>query len=153
AAILAIYALTGCGGSGNKANTVVVTVTGSASVLVPKQTETITATVTGATDVSADFKCTFTTTPDPTTATPSPKASDPKACDDSTVKGAVGTLSNIQNSSTTASSTATFTAPDNFPDHTTFPNVVVTITGTAHANPKKTGTFPIAFDSGIRITI
>jgi DNA-binding beta-propeller fold protein YncE len=154
AGILAAWASAGCGGSGNKtANQVAVSVTGAASVLVPKQSEVLTAVVTGATDVSSDFKCTFTTTPDPTTTTPTPKPSDPKPCEDPTVAGKVGVLSNIQNSSTTVSSTATFTAPDAFPDHATFPNVVVTITATAHANTKKTGTFPIAFDSGVRITI
>src|SRR5262249_34016330 len=93
------------------------------------------------------------TTPDPTTATPNPKASDPKACDDASVAGKVGALSNIQNTSTTAASTATFTAPDAFPDHATLPNVIITITATAHANTKKTGTFNIAIDSGVRIAI
>src|SRR5215470_2980526 len=154
AGIFAAWSSAGCGGgSSNTANQVTVVVSGTLSVLVPKQSEVLSATVTGATDVSSDFKCTFTTTPDPTTAMPTPKASDPKACDDSSVKGAVGALSNIQNTSTTAASTATFTAPDNFPDHATFPNVKVTITATAHANTKKTGTFAIAFDSGVRITI
>src|SRR5215470_2303535 len=124
AGILAAWLSAGCGGgSNNTANQVTVVVSGSLGpILVPKQSEVISATVTGATDVSSDFKCTFTTTPDPTTATPTPKASDPKPCEDSTVAGKVGALSNIQNTSTTAASTATFTAPDTFPDHATLPN-------------------------------
>src|SRR5437879_10756459 len=103
----------GCGSSGT-ANQVVVTVTGAASVMVPTQSQTITATVTGATDVSATFDCTYTTTPNPTTAVPSPTPSAPLACDTAkTASGdpAVGALSNIQNTSTTVASTPTFTAP------------------------------------------
>jgi len=153
AALLAGVGLSGCGGGSSTANTVAVTVTGASSVLVPKQTETLTANVTGATDVSADFACTFTTTPNPTTTTPTPTPAAAKQCSDASVKGAVGALSNITNTSTTALSTATFTAPDVFPDQVALPNVVVTITATAHANTKKTGTFTITFDSGVRITI
>jgi hypothetical protein len=153
AGLFALCASVGCGGGSSTANQVAVTVTGPQSVLVPKQSEVITATVTGATDVSSSFDCTFTTTPDPTTATPNPTPSAAKKCDDPSVKGAVGALSNLQNTSTTVSSTVTFTAPDMFPDHATFPNVLVTITATAHANTKKTGTFNITIDSGIRITL
>src|SRR5262249_37081499 len=80
-----------------------------------------------------------------------PKASSAQSC--SSANGAVGTLSNIQNTSTTVSSSATFTAPATFPDQTKFPNVTVIITGTAHANTKKTSTFNINFDSGIRVFI
>jgi DNA-binding beta-propeller fold protein YncE len=151
--LFASVGFSGCGGGSSTANQVNVTVTGSTSVLVPKQTETLTANVTGATDVSATFACTFTTTPTPTTATPNPTPSAAKPCDDATVKGAVGALSNITNTSTTALSTATFTAPDVFPDQVALPNVIVTITATSHANTKKTGTFAIQFDSGVRIIL
>src|SRR5713226_3479229 len=147
---LASVWVSGCGSSG-KANQVVVAATGTVSVMIPTQTQTITATVTGATDVSATFDCSYTTTPNPTTATPSPKPSASADC--STQNGAVGTLSNIQNTSTTVSSTATFTAPSVFPDQTKLPNVIVTITATANADKKKTGKFSITFDSGIRITL
>src|SRR6266446_5120599 len=140
----------GCGSSGT-ANQVVVTVTGTASVMIPTQTQTITATVTGATDVSSTFDCSYTTTPNPTTAVPSPKPSASAEC--STQNGAVGTLSNVQNTSTTAASTATFTAPSVFPDQVKLPNVIVTITATSNADKKKTGKFTITFDSGIRIHI
>jgi DNA-binding beta-propeller fold protein YncE len=139
--------VSGCG-SKSAANQVLVSVLGSFSVMVPTQSQTIVANVTGATDVSATFDCTYTTTPNPTTATPSPKPSASAAC-----VAAVGVLSNIQNSSTTVSSTATFTAPSVFPDQKTLPNVIVTITATANADKKKTGKFSLLFDSGIRITL
>ncbi len=140
----------GCGSSGT-ANQVVVTVTGTASIMVPTQTQTITSTVTGATDVSSTFDCSYTTTPNPTTAVPSPKPSASAEC--STQNGAVGTLSNVQNTSTTVASTATFTAPSVFPDQTKLPNVIVTITATSNGDKMKTGKFNITFDSGIRIHI
>ncbi len=122
--------VSGCGSSGT-ANQVVVSVTGQFSVMVPTQTQTITASVTGATDVSSTFDCSYTTTPNPTTATPSPKPSASAACDTAKTTNnypAVGALSNIQNTSTTVASTATFTAPKVFPDQTKLPNVIVTIT-------------------------
>jgi DNA-binding beta-propeller fold protein YncE len=136
-----------CGG-GSKANQVLVQVVPAADVLVVSQAVTLTAIVSGATDVSATFACTFTTTPDPTTAVPTPKASTPTAC-----TAEVGALSNTVNTSTTVSSTVTFTAPAKFPDPTKFPNLVVTITATANADKKKTGKASIGIDSGIRITI
>src|SRR5216683_6487447 len=150
AMILAGFWMSGCGSSG-AANQVVVLVIPSQLVLVPTQTQTMTANVTGATDVSATFDCSYTTTPNPTTAVPSPKPSASAEC--STQNGAVGTLSNIQNTSTTAASTATFTAPPVFPDQVKLPNVTVIITATANADKKKTGTFKIFFDSGIRLLL
>jgi len=155
AMILAGVGMSGCGSSG-AANQVVVTVIPSQLVLVPTQTQTMTANVTGATDVSATFDCSFTTTPNPTTAVPSPKPSASAECSTAkTASGdpAVGTLSNIVNTSTTVASTATFTAPAVFPDQTKFPNVLVTITATSNADKKKTGKAIIGFDSGIRITL
>src|SRR5436309_6662608 len=155
AAALAGLWISGCGSSGT-ANQIVVTVTGTASIMVPTQTQTITSTVTGATDVSSTFDCSYTTTPNPTTAVPSPKPSASAACDTAkTASGdpAVGALSNIQNTSTTVASTATFTAPKVFPDQNNLPNVIVTITATSNADKKKTGKFSFTFDSGIRITL
>jgi DNA-binding beta-propeller fold protein YncE len=145
--------ISGCGSS-STANQVVVSVTGQFSVMVPTQSQTITSTVTGATDVSSTFACTYTTTPSPTTANPTPKPSASATCDSAkTASGdpAVGVLSNIQNTSTTVPSTATFTAPKVFPDQVKLPNVAVTITATSNADKKKTNTFTIVFDSGIRL--
>src|SRR6266481_6211883 len=139
-----------CGG-GNKANQVVVTVSPGGGTLVVTQSVTLTAIVTGATDVSSTFDCSFTTTPNATTADPNPKASTPAAC--TSANGEVGTLGNIQNTSTTTNSTATYTAPDTFPDPTKYTNLQVIITATAKADTKKTGKSTITIDSGIRIQI
>src|SRR5712664_1837889 len=146
---------TGCGSS-STANQVLVSVLGSFSVMVPTQSQTIVANVTGATDVSATFACTYTTTPNPTTSVPSPTPSAAAACDTAkTASGdpAVGTLTPIASTGTTVASTATFTAPKVFPDQTKLPNVIVTITATSNADKTKTGKFSLSFDSGIRITL
>src|SRR5437879_9055277 len=144
--------ISGCGSSGT-ANQIVVTVTGTASIMVPTQTQTITSTVTGATDVSSTFDCSYTTTPNPTTAVPSPKPSASASCDSAKTAGgdpAVGALSNIQNTSTTVSSTATFTAQKVFPDQTKLPNVIVTITANSKPEKKKPVKFTLLLHSGIR---
>src|SRR6202521_3643555 len=151
AAAFASLWVSGCGSSSSAANQVIVSVTGQFSVMVPTQSQTITATVTGATDVSSILDCSYTTTPNPTTATPNPVASASAEC--TSQNGLVGTLTPIASTSTTVASTATFKAPDVFPDQTKFPNVLVTITATSNADKKKTGKFNIGFDSGIRITL
>src|SRR6267378_471395 len=150
AAAAACLWVSGCGG-GNQANQVVVQVSPAGGTLVVKQDVTLTAIVSGATDVSSTFDCSFTTTPNATTADPNPKASTPAAC--TSANGAVGTLGSIQNTSTTANSTATYTAPTTFPDPAKYPNLQVIITATSKADPKKTGKSTITIDSGIRIQI
>src|SRR6266446_4191253 len=137
-----------CGG-GNKANQVVVTVSPGGGTLVVTQSVTLTAIVTGATDVSSTFDCSFTTTPNATTADPNPKASTPAAC--TTANGAVGVLGDIQNTSTTVNSTATYTAPAVFPDPVKFINLQVIITATSKADTKKSGKSTLTIDSGIRL--
>lgn len=129
-------------------NQVVVTLSPGSGTLVVTQSVTFTAIITGATDVSANFDCKFTTTPNPTTAVPSPKPSTPAECTSDT-----GVLSNTVNTSTTVDSTTTFTAPKIFPDPKKFPNLLITVTATSKANPKKTGTATINIDSGIRIQV
>jgi len=47
----------------------------------------------------------------------------------------------------------TFAAPKAFPDQVKLPNVLVTITATSNADKKKTGTFKLVFDSGVRVSI
>src|SRR6266446_1616949 len=148
AAAAACLWVSACGG-GNQANQVVVQVSPAGGTLVVKQDVTLTAIVTGATDVSSTFDCSFTTTPNATTADPNPKASTPAAC--TSANGEVGTLGDIQNSSTTTNSTAKYTAPAIFPDPTKYPNLQVIITATAKADTKKTGKSTITIDSGIRI--
>ncbi len=129
--------------------------------MLPTQTQTITANVTGATDVTSTFDCSYTTTKNPTTADPNPKPSASAACDTAKIPmgdpdagtPAVGTLTPIASTGTTSFSTATFLAPKDFPDQKVFPNVIVTITATSNADKRKTGKFNIIFDSGIRITL
>jgi DNA-binding beta-propeller fold protein YncE len=134
--------------SKSAANQVVVTLSPGSGTLVVTQSVTFTAIITGATDVSATFACTYTTTPNPTTAVPNPKPSAATACTTDT-----GVLSNTVNTSTTVASTTTFTAPKVFPDPTKFPNLLITITATSKADTKKTGTATVTIDSGIRIHI
>src|SRR6266850_1391994 len=148
AAAAACLWVSACGG-GNQANQVVVQVSPAGGTLVVKQDVTLTAIVTGATDVSSTFDCSFTTTPNATTADPNPKASTPATC--ASVNGDVGTLGDIQNTSTTTNSTAKYTAPANFPNPAKYPNLQVIITATAKADTKKTGKSTIIIDSGIRI--
>src|SRR5467141_1714785 len=147
--VAAAACLWGSACSKSKANQVLVTVSPAGGTLVVTQSVTLTAVVTGATDVSATFDCSFTTTPNATTADPNPKASAPAAC--TTANGAVGVLGDIQNTSTTANSTATYTAPAVFPDPVKFINLQVIITATAKADTKKTGKSTLTIDSGIRL--
>ncbi len=135
--------------SKSQANQVVVQVSPAAGTLTVTQSVALTAIVTGATDVSSTFDCSFTTTPNATTADPNPKASTPAAC--TSANGEVGTLGNIQNTSATTNSTATYTAPTVFPDPVKFINLQVIITATAKADTKKTGKSTITIDSGIRL--
>ena len=135
--------------SKSQANQVVVQVSPAGGTLTVTQSVTLTAIVTGATDVSSTFDCSFTTTPNATTADPNPKASTPAAC--TTANGEVGTLGDIQNTSTTTNSTATYTAPTVFPDPVKFTNLQIIITATAKADTKKTGKSTITIDSGIRL--
>src|SRR6267378_3984404 len=135
--------------SKSQANQVAVQVSPPGGTLVVTQSVILTAVVTGATDVSSTFDCSFTTTPNATTADPTPKASAPAAC--TSANGAVGVLANIQNTSTTVNSTATYTAPSVFPDPVKFTNLQVIITATAKADAKKTGKSTLTIDSGIRL--
>ena len=128
--------LAGCS-SGTTANVVVVTVSPASATLVVNQALTLSALVTGATDVSVTWTCTFTTSTTPTgTTTPVVSAAAPCTT-------AQGVLSNNQ------TTTVTYTAPATVPN----PPPTVTITATSNANKKKTGTAMIALDSGIRVTV
>jgi DNA-binding beta-propeller fold protein YncE len=135
AAALCVW-LAGCSSSTN-ANVVVVTVSPPSALLVVNQSLTLLATVTGATDTSVVWTCTFTTSTTPTgTTTPVTSAAAPCTT-------AQGALSNNQTTS------VTYTAPATVPN----PPPTITITATSNANKKKTGTATINLDSGIRVTI
>ncbi len=115
--------LSGCS-SGTTANVVVVTVSPPSVILVVNQSQTFLATVTGATDTSVTWTCTFTTSTTAagsTTQTVSAAAPCTKA---------QGVLSNIQ------TTTVTYTAPATVPN----PPPTITITATSNSNKKKTGT-------------
>ena len=128
--------LAGCS-SGTTANVVVVTVSPASDTLVVNQSLTLLATVTGATDTSVVWTCTFTTSTTPAgTTTPVVSAAAPCTT-------AQGVLSNNQ------TTTVTYTAPATVPN----PPPTVTITATSNANKKKTGTATISLDSGIRVTV
>ena len=136
-AIAAIcMALSGCGG-GAKGNVVVVTVTPTGGTLVVNQAVTLTATVTGATDTSVTWSCTFTTSTTPAGAT-TPTVSAAAPC-----TAAQGSLSNQQ------PTTVTFTAPATVPN----PPPTIMVVATSNADKKKTGMSTITLDSGIRVTV
>jgi DNA-binding beta-propeller fold protein YncE len=128
--------LAGCSSS-NNANVVVVTVSPASAILVVNQALTLDALVTGATDVSVTWTCTFTTSTTPSGST-TPVVSAAAPC-----TATQGVLSNIQ------TTTVTYTAPATVPN----PPPTVTITATSNANKNKTSTATITLDSGIRVTI
>ena len=130
-----IVGIAGCK-SGGSSNQVVVSVSPANSVVIVNQSESVTATVTGATDTSVTWKCTFTTST--TDSTGKTTTSTPAACTSSD-----GTLSS------TTDTTITYTAPAlvQSPAH------LITLTATSNADTKKTGTAAIAIDSGIRVDV
>ena len=128
--------LAGCS-SGTTANVVVVSVSPPAVILVVNQSQTFLATVTGATDTSVTWTCTFTTSTTAAGAT-TPTVSAAAPC-----TNAQGVLSNNQ------TTTVTYTAPATVPN----PPPTITITATSNSNKKKTGTATINLDSGIRVTV
>jgi DNA-binding beta-propeller fold protein YncE len=128
--------LAGCG-SGNTANVVVVSVSPPSATLVVNQSTGFLATVTGATDTSVTWTCTFTTTTTPAGST-TPTTSAAAPC-----TSAQGALSNIQ------TTTVTYTAPATVPN----PPPTISIVATSNANKKKTGTATVTLDSGIRVTM
>jgi DNA-binding beta-propeller fold protein YncE len=137
----ATLTVNGCGSS--NANTVTVAVTPPAVVLVTTQTQTFTAAVSGATDLTVVWSCTYTTSTSTTssTGTVTTTTSNTSPCTDAT--------GNIPANST--DTTVTFTAPTKFPN--SLSGLVITLTATSNADKKKTGTATINIDSGIRITI
>jgi DNA-binding beta-propeller fold protein YncE len=137
---LAVSALcllvSGCGGS-STGNVVVVTVSPSGGTLVVNQAVTLTATVTGATDTSVTWSCTFTTSTTPAGST-TPVVSAAMPC-----TSAQGALSNQQ------TTTVTFTAPATVPN----PPPTISVVATSNQDKKKTGSSVISLDSGIRAAV
>ena len=137
----------GCGSSGS-ANTVQVTIGSSAgNTLILGQTTNLTATVTGATNLSVNWgPLQYTTT---TTTNGKPTTSKPI---DAPTDGSFGTLSNLN-----SSGQATYTAPDptkfQLPDQTKYPGLQIVITATSVANTAKSGTINLTLISGITVSL
>jgi DNA-binding beta-propeller fold protein YncE len=128
--------LAGCGGK-SAGNVVAVSVTPVGGTLVVTQSVNLTAVVTGATDTSVTWSCTFTTTTTPAgSTTPTPSAAMP-------CTSAEGALSNQANT------TVTYTAPATVPN----PPPTISVVATSNADKKKTGASTITLDSGVRVTI
>lgn len=146
----AILTLAGCGGSSS--NVVTVTVTPSASVVLAGQVQTITATVGGSTTTTVtNWPCTYSYTPAPTTAQPSPTAVTGTCTSGGAISGITGSIGTWVITTTNGSNVLTYTAPSlaNFPN----PAPVLTFTATADADNKKTGAAMVALDSGIRVSV
>jgi DNA-binding beta-propeller fold protein YncE len=129
--------LGGCGST--SANVVSVLVSPSGVTLIAGQQQAFTGTVSGSTVLTMTWTCTFTTTTTDSTG----KATTSAAAPCTSQQGAF-TVS-------TDTTVVTFTAPalSNFP--TVLP--AITLTATADADKKKTGTAAINLDSGIRVAI
>lgn len=139
--------LSGCSSS-NNANVVSVSVSASGSPTVIVGTSlTLTATVSGATNLNVTWTCTYTTTTPATTSGGNPTTSTPAACSSATPSGAVGTITNLQNT------TVTYNAPAAVPDPTKFPGLQIQIVATSVQDTKRTGMAPLTLDSGISVVL
>lgn len=141
----------GCGSSGT-ANTITIGLSASpSSTLILGQSATITAVVTGSTDVNVKWGnsqknynvCTYTTTTFSSTGTPTTSAVTNCPSDNS-----LGSVSNEQ-----ITGTATYLAPATLPDPTKFPGLQIQIWACSEATPIKCNDVPLAIDSGVSVTI
>jgi hypothetical protein len=141
----------GCGNSNGFIATTVSVVSSVGNTLILGQSTTITATVTGPTDVNVKWigpsnttACQYTTTTVSTSGTSTTSSRLPCPSD-----GSLGTLSNEQ-----ITGTATFTAPGVLPDPTKFPGLVIDIYACTEATPVKCA-LPLALtiDSGITVSL
>jgi DNA-binding beta-propeller fold protein YncE len=136
-----LFLLNGCGG-GSGANVVTVAVTSSAgTTIILGSSSTLTATVTGATNLGVTWE-----TPQYTTTTISNGKSTTSTATNIPSDGSMGTLTN---QTTTSPATATYTAPSKLPDQTKFPGLQIIFTAQSQQNTNKTGKLTIVLDSGI----
>ena len=135
-AAVCVWIAAGCSSS-NPTNVVLVSVSPSPVILVVNQSANFFASVTGATDTSVTWTCTFTTSTTAAGAT-TPTVSAAAPC-----TAAQGVLSNIQ------PTTVTYTAPAAVPN----PPPTISVTATSNADKKKSGSALVSLDSGIRVTI
>ena len=147
--------LSGCGGKGNAANVITVTITSSSGMnLILGQSTTLTATVNGANNPKVNWTpvCQYTTTT--TDSNGKTTTSKPLNCpqdtsvtppdDNHTI---FGVFSNQQ-----TTGTEVFTATTKLPDPKTYPGLVIIATAQSVQNTSRTGTFNLTLNSGIGIT-
>ncbi|HEV8074912.1 MAG TPA: hypothetical protein VGP66_03650, partial [Candidatus Acidoferrum sp.] len=147
----AVLAISGCGSS--SANVVTVTVTPSSVTVIAGQVQTFTAVVGGSTTTTVtNWPCTFSYTPNPTTAVPNPKAVTGTCTSGGAIQGLTGSIGTWTITTANGSNVLTYTGPSlaNFPK----PYVpVLTFTATADADKSKTATATVGLDSGIRVSV
>jgi DNA-binding beta-propeller fold protein YncE len=137
--------LSGCGGS-NGANVITVSVTPSGSTNVIVGTSLmLTALVSGGTNLNVTWSCTFTTTT--TTGTNPPVTGAAQDCTKAVPSGAVGNISDQQNT------TVLFNAPTSVPDPTKFQSLQIQIIATSVQDTKRTGMITLTLDSGISVVL
>jgi DNA-binding beta-propeller fold protein YncE len=146
AALALCLLLSGCGGSSGALVTQVTITSSVGPTLILGQSTTLTATVTGPTNLDVTWVgCTYTTIPATPVGNTTPTAAKPCPSDNS-----FGTLSNEQ-----TTGTATFLAPSVLPNPTTYPSLSVIITAQSVADSSKhgTGTIGLSIDSGIAVSL
>jgi hypothetical protein len=147
----ASLAMSGCGSS--SANVVTVSVAPSQVTVIAGQVQSFTATVGGSTTTTVStWPCTFSYTPSPTTAEPSPKAVTGTCTSGGTIQGLTGSIGTWTITTANGSNVLTYTAPSlaNFPK----PFIpLLTFTATADADKKKTAAVTVQLDSGIRVSV
>jgi hypothetical protein len=150
-AVIGLLSMSGCGSS-SSANVITVTISSSVgSVLILGQSTTLTATVSGATNLNVNWEpsepsgtpCTYTTTTTNSNGTTKTASALPCPKD-----GTFGTLTNIQ-----ITGTATYTAPTTIPNQTTYPGLQLIFTAQSQQNTNKSGTITITLDSGISVVL
>jgi DNA-binding beta-propeller fold protein YncE len=149
--------LQGCGGgSGANVITVSVSASGSTNVIVGTNVN-LTATVSGATTLTATWQpCMYTTTT--TDSTGKSTTSGKLACPpDSNHTPSdpnftiFGSFTNQQ--TTTAPATETFTAASTLPDQKTYPGLQIIVTAQSTQDTKKTGSITLTLNSGISLVL
>jgi DNA-binding beta-propeller fold protein YncE len=145
--------LSGCGSKSGAIVTSVSVISSVGPTLILGQSSTITATVTGPSNLDVTWEpgepkgtnCTYTTIPATPVGNTTPTAA--KVCP---TDGSFGTLSNEQ-----TTGTATFLAPSILPDPTTYPSlaIIITVQSVADLSKNGTGTISLNIDSGIAVSL
>ena len=124
----------------------------SQAVVIAGQVQSFTATVGGSTNTTVtNWPCTYSYTPAPTTAQPSPTAVKGTCTSGGTITGVTGNIGSWVISTANGSNVLTYTAPSlaNFPN----PAPISYVHGDGRCRYKKTGTAAVGLDSGIRVSV